>query len=254
MLDLGLLATGAAVWLVLTAASRWAPSSVVERGDLLDRLAYPVIAGLLAGRMVAAVLDDPASLRSVRAFLVLRGGVEFWPGVLVTVALLAAGIRRRKRSIVFDLADLAPFALWGYAAYEATCLVRDGCYGPASTFGLTPDGLSTTMFPVGLVAAAMIAVVGLTLRQLWAWRPESRIALAVGGVAAVRSVASIWLPRLGEGLTRQHLESLGVLAAALLAGAWIRMARVRHRRRSLAGIAPASADARPDAKCDETAP
>ena len=254
MLDFGLLATGVAIWLVLAAAARWAPSSVVERGELLDRLALPAVAGLLAGRLVAALLDDPASVRSVRAFLVIRGGVEFWPGVLVAVGLLAGSIRRRKRDIAFDLADLAPFLLWGYAAYEGTCLVRDGCYGPASAIGLVPDGLSTTMFPIGLAAAAGVAAVGLVVRQLWAWKPLSRIALAVGGVAAVRSVASIWLPRLGDDLTRQHLESLAVLAAAVLAGAYLRVVHARHRRRSLEGVTPASADAWPEARAGEATP
>lgn len=254
MLDFGLLATGAAIWLVLAAAARWAPTSVIDRGELLDRLALPAVAGLLAGRLVAAVLDDPASLRSVRAFLVIRGGVEFWPGVLVTVGVLAAGIRRRRRGIAFDLAELAPFLLWGYATYEATCLVRDGCYGPASAIGLTPDGLRTTTFPVGLVAAAAIAILAIAVRQLWGWPPLSRIALAVGGVAAVRSVASIWLPRLGDELTRQHVESLGVLAVVSLAAAYLRMVHVRRRRRSFEGVSPVAADGWPQPRPGEATP
>lgn len=239
MLDIGLLATGAAIWAVLVAAARWSPTTRSERGELVDRLALPMAAGLLAGRLVAAVLDDPTSLRSWRAVLVIRGGVEFWPGVLVTLGLLAAGIRRRRGPLAFDLAELAPFLLWAYATYEATCLVRDGCYGPASAVGLTPDGLRTTMIPLGVLAGAAIALLAVAVRRLWEWPPLSRLLLAVGGVAAVRSVTSFWLPRLGEELTRQHLESLGVLVVAALAAASLSVARVRHNRRtSCPGVAP----------------
>lgn len=253
MLDVGLLVTGAAIWLALVAASRWAPSAAIERGELLDRLAVPAVAGILAGRFVAAFLDDPASLRSLRAFLVIRGGVEFWPGVVVAAGLLAIGIRRRKRDISFDLAEFAPFLLWGYAAYEAACVVRDGCYGPASPIGFTPDGLRTTMFPVGLVVAAAAAVLGLIVRQLWSWKPTSRILLAIGGVAAVRSVASIWLPRLGDDLTRQHTESLGVLLAAALVGVYLRIAHARHWRRSYAGVTDTAGE-RPERPTGEVVP
>ena len=233
MLDIGLVASGAAVWLVLAGTARWLSSSAVDPGELLDRLAVPTVTGILAGRLVAALLDDPESLRSLQAFLVVRGGVEFWPGAFVTIALAAAGVARRKRPVVFDLADLTPFLLWGYATYEVTCLVRDGCYGPASPFGLTPQGLRTRMFPVGLVVALAVAMLGILVRQLWAWAPLSRILLAVGGVAAVRSVASIWLPRLEDDLTRQHVESLVVLLAAVIAAACLALARVHGRRGSL---------------------
>src|SRR3546814_6179302 len=51
-------------------------------------------------------------------------------------------VRRRRRRGHEALPELAPFALWGYALYEATCGLRDGCYGPVSSLGLTPDGLA----------------------------------------------------------------------------------------------------------------
>lgn len=238
MLDTGLLLTGAAIWLVLTLASRWAPG-VIAGGEALDRLAVPAVAGLLVARLAAAILDDPASLQSLRSFLVIRGGVDFWPGVAATVGLLALGARRRRGRVAFDLADLAPLLLWGYATYEAACLLREGCYGPPSPLGLTPDGLRTQMFPVGVAVAVVIGALGLAVRQLWAWSPLSRIVLAVGGVAAVRSVAAIWLPRLGPGPTRSHVESIVVLAGALAAGL---VMAVRARRSSATGAGPIPTD------------
>lgn len=216
MLDVGLLATGLAMWLVVNAAARWAPVAAWGRGDVMDRLYLPVVVGILAGRAVAVTLDDPASLRSFRAFLVVRGGVEFWPGVAAVGGLIVLGARRRHEPAVRVLEDLAPFLLWGYAVYEAGCLVRDGCYGPASPIGLTPPGLRTTMFPVGLVVAVACVGLGLGLRRLDEEPAARRLLLAIGGLALVRSVASIWLPHLGDRLTRQHTQSLAVLGAVVV--------------------------------------
>lgn len=42
-------------------------------------------------------------------------------------------------------------------------------------------------------------------------------AVALGGFAAIRAFASIWLRRLDSGLTRQHVQSL-VVAVAVVAG------------------------------------
>ena len=233
MLDFGLLTSAITIVAVVAIAARWAPTPALGRRGVADRLDAPVIAGVLVGRLVAAALDDPASLRSVRALLVIRGGVEFWPGVAAVVAALVWGMRRRREEpAALTLAELAPFMLWGYATWEATCLLRDGCYGPASSLGLVPDGLGTRQFPVGLVVAAAIAALGVAVRQLWGWTARAKLLAAVGGVAAARSVASIWLPRLSDDFTRQHVQSLAVLGgcALLVARAgtrgWVR--RTRH--------------------------
>ena len=232
MLDFGLLASAITILAVVGIASRWAPTPALGARGVADRLGGPVIAGVLAGRMVAAALDDPSSLRSVRALLVIRGGVEFWPGIAATVGVLVWGMRRRREEpAALTLAELVPFMLWGYATWEASCILRDGCYGPASSIGLVPDGLDTRQFPVGLVVAVAIAVLGVAVRQLWGWPPWAKLVAAVAGVAAARSVASIWLPRLSDDLTRQHKQSVGVLTACglLLAAAaargWLRRAR-----------------------------
>jgi hypothetical protein len=230
MLDTGLLLTGALVWLVVSVAARWAPASVLDRAEILDRLVVPAIVGLLAGRLVAVVLDYPASLGSLRAILVIRGGVEFWPGVAVALVTLGWTLRRQRLDVRLALADLAPFLLWGYATYEAACVVRGDCYGPVSAVGLVPDGLRTRMFPVGVVVGLVVFGLGVALRHLWTWPPTAKILAAVGGVAATRSVASIWLPRLGDEPTRQHLESVAVaLLVAAVAVIAIVVARVRRR-------------------------
>jgi hypothetical protein len=225
MLDFGLLTSAITIVVVVAVATRWAPTPALGARSVGDRLHAPVIIGVLTGRVVAAALDDPTSLRSLRALLVIRGGVEFWPGVAAAIGVLVWGTRRRRdESAGLTLAELAPFLLWGYATWEATCLLRDGCYGPVSSIGLVPDGLTTRHFPVGLVVALGVTLLGVALHQLWGWLPWAKVAAAVAGVAAARSVASIWLPRLSDSLTRQHLQSLAVLGgcAVLAAGVTLR--------------------------------
>ena len=232
MLDTGLIATGVAIVLVIYVSSQLAPVSAFDPEDVLDRLIAPAIGALLAGRAVATLLDDPQSFRTLRSFLVIRGGVEFWPGVLAMVVLLAIGIRRRGGSVSVGLAELAPFALWGYATFEATCLLRDGCYGPASAIGLTPNGLQTRMLPIGVLAGLAVAALAVIINRRSSGTPAKNLLLAVGGLALVRSTVSIWLPRIGDRPTRQHLESIGVLGAAIVAGAAMGVRGAARRRRS----------------------
>ncbi|MGQ0434897.1 MAG: hypothetical protein ACT452_21115 [Microthrixaceae bacterium] len=226
MLDLGLLVTGLVIWVGLFAAVRWAPIAHDERTELLDGLYGPAIAAVLVGRLAAAALDDPASLGSIRALLVVRGGVEFWPGAAMLLAMLWRSARRRHgRNWLVAMGELAPFVLWAYAIYEAGCLLRDGCYGPSSAVGLVPGGLSERHFPVGLAVGASVMLLGVVIRHLWATPPGEKVLLAVGGVATTRAVASVWLPRLGDGLTRQHTQSIVVALVSLAAIGWLRWRR-----------------------------
>ena len=246
MLDLGLIATGLVMWAVLATSVRWAPTSSLRRDEIVDRLYVPALAGLLAGRIVAVILDDPTSLRSIRALLVIRSGVEFWPALAVALAVVAWSLRRGRRDVLRGLAALAPFLLWAYAAYEASCVLRDGCYGPVSAVGLVPDGLQTRQLPIGLLVAFAATALAFALRQLWSLTPGEKVLLAVGGLSLIRSTAAFWLPRLGPGLTRPHVESLTVTAAVIaVAGA---MALRRHLRRRIptAVLDPPRAPSRKD--------
>ncbi len=165
--------------------------------------------------------------------LIIRSGVEFWPAVAAAAALTAWQARRADVSVSTRLADLVPLSIIGYASYEAACIFRDGCLGPVSPLGLRPPGLTTTMFPVGLAMAAALAAaaVGLHSRSR---RDAARMSIVIGAAAAValvRSVGSIWLPHVGEGITRQHLTSIvaALVAAALTFGV------IGRDRRTLAG-------------------
>jgi hypothetical protein len=71
------------------------------------------------------------------------------------------------------------------------------------------------MLPVGWLVAAAIAVSAAGIRALSARNhPPSVVVLGVALiVASTRALASIWLPHVGDGLTRQHLASIGVAIA-----------------------------------------
>ncbi|MFN0029009.1 MAG: hypothetical protein ACKV2O_17765 [Acidimicrobiales bacterium] len=151
--------------------------------------------------------------------LVIRSGVEFWPGVVVAAAVAVWSGKRAGVSPVARLAALAPLAMVGYAAFEGSCVFRDGCYGPVSAVGLRPAGLSTTMLPIGILAA-LVVLGGAGLLHHGGLRAGVEPAVIVVGavlvVASVRAVASFWLPALGDALTRQHRTSLVVATGAAL--------------------------------------
>lgn len=195
-------------------AVRWA-SDDDWGSNFLDDVTAPLLVGLMTGRLVTLALDDPNSIGSLSDMLVIRSGVEFWPGVAAAAGVVAWQANRADRSPLKRLAALAPLALVGYAAYEATCVFRDACLGPVSPVGLRPPGLQTTMLPVGLLmAAATLAGAVVVLRLQARVRPAVLVATAMTIVAAVRSVGSVWLPHIGDGMTRQHRTSAAVLFVA----------------------------------------
>lgn len=217
MIDRGLLLTLAVMAVAAPALVRLARPRTQEAGALIDSALAAMLAGVLVARVVAMALDDPTGLTRVRDILVIRGGVEFWPGVVAAMVVLTTSAWRAGAAVVPRLADLSPFALWEYALYEAACLVRDGCFGPHSLIGVAPGGLGSRQLPVGVLVGVAMAALGVLVRRLAAARPVYALLVAVGGVALVRSVASFWLPKIGTSLTRQHIESLAVTAAAVAA-------------------------------------
>ncbi|MEZ5379543.1 MAG: hypothetical protein R2733_23785 [Acidimicrobiales bacterium] len=154
MIDLGLLLSMVVTLGVpIVVARRW--SSGGERSgdtdplapDLLDVVLGPLLAGLVVARLTAIVLDDPAAFGRVTDVLIIRSGVEFWPGVVVAAIVAAAAARRSGVAVMARLAALVPLGLLGTAGYEATCVVRGGCFGPTSPVGLRPQGSAPRWCP-----------------------------------------------------------------------------------------------------------
>lgn len=235
MLDVGLLLSGIVVWFGVRLADRVTAPRLSDRVEAVDRLLAPALCGVLVGRAVAAALDDPSSLRSVRSFLVVRGGVEFWPGAIAVLVVVLVAARRRRRPGLLEAAELVPFALIGYALFEATCLVRDGCYGPRSSLGLVPQGLDTRMFPIGIAVAAVALALAVALQRSWWVAPGLRVVIAISGLGAIRGVAATWLPHLGSGMPRTQRESLTAMAVGFLVMLPAAGRRWQRRRHGLEG-------------------
>lgn len=200
-------------------ARRWPIEGPDGPVGFLDVAVGPAFVGLAVGRLTALALDDPASLGSFADLIVIRSGVEFWPGVAAAAGYAALSARLGQVPVGRRLTDLAPLAMAGYAAYEAGCVFRDGCYGPESAVGIGAPGVSTTMIPVGLVMAVAVMTGAVVVHTMGARgsSPALVVTSAVLIVAFVRAIGSIWLPHVGDGLTRQHLESVVMVAVAVVA-------------------------------------
>jgi hypothetical protein len=232
MIDYGLLVSIAAAFLVPSLVAKWWPLRTVEPGVTFIDLAFgPAVTGLVVGRLFTVALDDPGSLGRLPDMLVIRSGVEFWPAVAAAAAVATWSAHRAGTGIADRLADLAPLAMVGYGAYEASCLFRDGCFGPASPLGLRPDGFSTRMVPVGVLMAVAVGAGAWAARRLGD-RPDRHlmtVGASVAIVALVRAIASIWLPRVGEAMSRQQLTSVVVAATAGLGCLALGLAHGRRR-------------------------
>ena len=219
----------------------WPPGGFddVKRVSFFDAAAVPAFVAMAVGRIVTLAIDDPSSIGSVSDMLIIRSGVEFWPGAMAAVLVAALAGRRDGNRPLDRVAGLAPLAMVGYASYEAACVVRDGCYGPAFAVGFQPAGTTTTMLPIGWLMAAAVVAAAVGVRRIGTHRTHGVLVVAYAGcaVAVVRSVGSIWLPHVGDGLTRQHQSSIivGVVSgAALIVFGFVRRfgprwsAKVRH--------------------------
>ncbi len=217
MIDKGLLLTLAVIAVSLVVAMRIWPPRTVDRSTMADLATSVGVLGVVVGRLFFMALEDPGGLTRIGDILIVRSGMEFWAGALAALAYLVWTARRRELPLWPLLADMAPYALIAYALFEASCLVRGGCPGPASSFGLYPEGFANRVFPVGLAVALAIAAWVPVVRHLGRAHPRPAVAATVAVVAGVRAVASIWLPRVGEALTRQHRTSIVVAVLALAA-------------------------------------
>ncbi len=226
-MDTGLLLTVLIVFGGVQLALRVLPPTAADRVEVVELLSTPLIAGLIAARLVFVLLDHPASVFQLRDLMVVRAGMEFWAGVLVALLLVLFRIRRSKDrgGAATTLAVATPFLLLGVALYEGSCLVRDGCLGPVASVGLGPSGLATTMVPVGVIVAVVLIVAALGLRHAWTLTAAQTVLTALVGVSGVRLVASWFLPAFGP--SRVERESAFTLVASLAA---LLVLVAQHRR------------------------
>jgi len=235
VIDRGLLLSALSIVVAVWVIARRCLPRLVREESVLAAGTSAAIAGVVVARLVAVILDDPAALGRFRDLLIIRGGMEFWPGVAAAVVVCALGVRRSGVPVAAELADLAPYGLGGYAAYEASCLLRDGCFGPASPLGLRPGGLGSAEFPVGLVVAVAVALLAVVVRQVGHRDLAVSIVVAALGMGTVRSLAALLLPKIGPAPSRPQVESSAVALGGAIALGWLLVVR-RGRARSDSAI------------------
>lgn len=226
MLDYGLfLSIGISALAVWVAAKIWITPELRDRSPL-DHLMAPLLAGVIVGRAVTLVFSDLAGLANLREFMTIRGGVEFWPAVAAgTFVLVVLFSRPEDPPPVRRIALLAPFAMVVLAAFQMTCLLRDGCAGPASSVGLVPHDLTTRQLPMGLLGGAALVAFADWLRR--STLPDhTRILVGVFGVGAQRSLLGMIEPNLRSALRRDGITMAISFVAAIGWWAWF-----EHRER-----------------------
>lgn len=216
MIDQDLLLTMGAMAAVVALVPRWLkPRTLGDGRTVFDVLTPGLLVGVLVGRVTAMLLEDPQGLTRPADILILRGGADFWPGVVAGVAVTAMMAAREGVRVAPRLADLAPYGLLAYAVYEGACVLRDGCFGPQTTLGLYPAGVSTREFPIGIAVALVMMVLALAVRRLSS--DLTVLLVSAAGLGAVRAMAAIWLPRVGSGPTRPQVISASVAILAAVA-------------------------------------
>ncbi len=219
-MDTGLLLTVLIVLGGVQLMLRALPPTAVDRAQVVELISTPVIVGLLAARVIFVLLDHPASVFRLRDLMVVRAGVEFWAGVFVALVWVLVRVRRAVDHVgaMVTLAAAMPYLLIGVALYEASCLVRDGCLGPVASVGLKPNGLGSTMVPVGVLVAGALGVAAVVLRRARTRKPAQTVLGALAILGGVRLVASWFLPAFGP--SRVERESALVFVVSSIALVW----------------------------------
>lgn len=236
-MDVGLLLTLLIVLGGVQLTLRALPPTAVDRAQVVELVSTGLIFGLIAARVVFVLLDHPASVFRLRDLMVVRSGAEFWAGAFVSLAWVLVRVRRAVDRVgaMVTLAAAMPYLLIGVALYEASCLVRDGCLGPVAGVGLKPNGLGSTMVPVGVLVAGVLGVAALVLRQAWTLEAEQTVLGAFAVLGGVRLVASWFLPAFGP--SRVEGESALVFVVSFSA---LVVRAVRRRRARRAAFEPDS--------------
>lgn len=223
MIDIRLL-----ISVVVVAGVAWCGAKVWTTGAvgpsvLIDRSLSAAVAGVAVGRLSWVLIEQSALLRQPRDLLLIRSGVEFWPGIVGGLAWLAWRSRDAAEGQLRVLASCVPVLLIGIASYEATCVVRGECFGPFTVVGLVPRGLQHRQFPVGVLVGAVLAAGAITIRR--ALRVHLVPSASLFLLATVKLTAAFFLPVLGTRPPRTQIESgVGALLSLLFLG-WSQVGR-----------------------------
>ncbi len=139
-----------------------------------------------------------------------------------------------------------PYAIIGLAMFQATCVVRDGCPGPRSAFGLIPSGLTARQFPVGIAGGITLAAFAWWLSRT-SLPSHTKVLISVLGIGVERTLAGEIAPSLASAKARDGI--LMLIAFTAITGWWAWFER-QERQWNAPQIPKGSAAPSPD----ETAP
>ncbi len=200
---------------------------VVEPGvDLGDRLVGAAVAGLVAGRITAMILQGVNPILRPADILVVRGGVHTGAATMAALASLAWGLRH---NLWRNLDAAAPAALAGLAGWHAGCVFRDACLGAASSlpWALAQSGSTISRHPVEIYAAGLYALAATaSLLMGRGWRPGVLAGFAIAVAGGIRLVTQPLRPSIGGGPVGWYLA--GVVAGIGIS-AWNRVRTAQAR-------------------------
>ena len=108
MIDYGLLMSVIVTLAASSLAMRLRPPRTYNSPvSALDIMLLPGLVGLVVGRLSTLAIDDPRAIGQVSDMLVIRSGVEFWPGVAAAAIVIAWSGHRAQVSPIERVVDLA---------------------------------------------------------------------------------------------------------------------------------------------------
>lgn len=192
--------------------------------ELRDLALGAALGGLIVGRLAAMIGDGVNPLANIGDVLIVRAGVDT---VWATFGALATMVTMARRETVAAADALAGAALAGLAGWEAGCAVRSTCAGTVADlpWAITLPGSAIPRHPVGLYAAAGMALVAIGILWLRRRRPAPGVVAALGlaGAATVRLATEAMRPALGGRPTVWY-------AAAMVAGVGLALLALRRDR------------------------
>ncbi len=170
-----------------------------------DRLIGAAVGGLVAGRLVAMMLQGINPIVNPLDIIIVRGGVHTGAASIGAIVTYLWTDKWR----IADLDATAPAAVLGLAGWHAGCLWRGACLGTASglPWAWTEPGSAVTRHPVELYATAGLILAAWLVSRL-PWRLLTRAGAALALVGLVRLLTEPMRPSLAGGPVGWYLAAM----------------------------------------------
>lgn len=161
----------------------------LPRAAVSDLYFNGAIVFIVAGRVVYLLLEARDSLFDPLVAVQIQTGVEPLAGAIAVLLLGAWEVSNRRDAVWPLVAGVSLGLVLATIVYDASCIVRDACYGAPAPAPLVfrMSGLADTRLATPLVEAAVL-LAGLSLfLRVWPWLSwPARAAFPFAGVAILR--------------------------------------------------------------------